>query len=167
MLGIGPSDDPRACSKHEPVADDAVQLSFVPLGQSVTEFLVAVVQPIVLLDRHSMGCVVGHKPHNCWRERCRGGQNPEISRFWSASTEMVLKMQRVKLRFVSALLQHRELWWRLTERAVASRYKGSALGFGWSLMQPVVMLAVYTFVFQLFSKAAGLAWKKQARWAIR
>ena len=59
----------------------------------------------------------------------------------------------LKLRFVSALLQHRELLWRLTERAVASRYKGSGLGFGWSLLQPVVMLAVYTFVFSTIFKS--------------
>jgi lipopolysaccharide transport system permease protein len=58
-----------------------------------------------------------------------------------------------KLRFVAALLKHRELWWRLTERAVASRYKGSALGFGWSLLQPLVMLAVYTFVFSTIFKS--------------
>ena len=36
---------------------------------------------------------------------------------------------RVRLRFVSALLEYRELWFRLTERAHC--YKGSALGFGW------------------------------------
>jgi len=59
----------------------------------------------------------------------------------------------VRLRFVSALVEHRELWWRLTERAVASRYKGSALGFGWSLLQPLVMLAVYTFVFSTIFKS--------------
>ena len=62
-------------------------------------------------------------------------------------------MMRVTLRFVSALLEYRELWFRLTERAVATRYKGSALGFGWCLMQPVVMLAVYTFVFSTVFKS--------------
>jgi len=56
-------------------------------------------------------------------------------------------MKKLKLSFVSALLENRELWWRLTERAVTSRFKGSALGFGWSLVQPLLMLAVYTFVF--------------------
>ena len=59
----------------------------------------------------------------------------------------------MRLRFASALLKHRELWWRLTERATASRYKGSALGFGWSLLQPLVMLAVYTFVFSTIFKS--------------
>jgi len=56
-------------------------------------------------------------------------------------------MKSLELRFVSALIRHRELWWRLTERAVASRYKASALGFGWSILQPLIMMGVYTFVF--------------------
>ena len=52
-------------------------------------------------------------------------------------------------------LQHRELIWRLTERMVSGRYRGSLLGWGWSLANPLLMLAVYTFVFsQVF----------QARW---
>jgi lipopolysaccharide transport system permease protein len=62
-------------------------------------------------------------------------------------------MKRLKIRFLPALIQHRELLWRLTERAVQSRYKGSALGFGWSLLQPLVMLAVYTFVFSTIFKS--------------
>ena len=62
-------------------------------------------------------------------------------------------MKTLNLRFAHALLVHRELWWRLTERAVASRYKGSILGFGWSLLQPIVMLAVYTFVFSTIFKS--------------
>lgn len=63
----------------------------------------------------------------------------------------MLKM--IKLRFVSSLLRNRELWWRLVQRSVASRYKGSGLGFGWSLIQPLVMLAVYTFVFSTVFKS--------------
>jgi len=62
-------------------------------------------------------------------------------------------MRKLKLHFVSALQGNRELWWRLTERAVSSRFKGSALGFGWSLLQPLVMLAVYTFVFSTIFKS--------------
>ena len=62
-------------------------------------------------------------------------------------------MKLPKFRFVFSLLKHRELWYRLTERAVAARYKGSTLGFGWSLMQPIVMLAVYTFVFSTIFKS--------------
>ena len=57
------------------------------------------------------------------------------------------------LRFVSSLLQHRELWWRLSEREIAGRYRGSVLGWGWSLLTPLLMLGVYTFVFSTVFKA--------------
>ncbi|MEZ5946304.1 MAG: ABC transporter permease [Hyphomonas sp.] len=36
---------------------------------------------------------------------------------------------------------------KLTQREVAGRYKGSFLGVGWSLLTPLLMLSVYTFVF--------------------
>ena len=57
------------------------------------------------------------------------------------------------LRFVSSLMHHRELWWRLSEREVIGRYRGSILGWGWSLLTPLMMLAVYTFVFSTVFKA--------------
>lgn len=59
----------------------------------------------------------------------------------------------MKLRFPLALWKHRELWWRLTEREVLGRYRGSALGIGWSFITPLAMLAVYTFVFSQVFKA--------------
>jgi lipopolysaccharide transport system permease protein len=59
----------------------------------------------------------------------------------------------VRLRFPLALWKHRELWWRLTEREVLGRYRGSALGIGWSFITPLAMLAVYTFVFSQVFKA--------------
>ena len=57
------------------------------------------------------------------------------------------------LRFLSSLLQHRELWLRLSEREIAGRYRGSVLGWGWSLLTPLLMLGVYTFVFSTVFKA--------------
>ena len=59
----------------------------------------------------------------------------------------------MKFRFTLALWKHRELWWRLTEREVLGRYRGSALGIGWSFITPLAMLAVYTFVFSQVFKA--------------
>ena len=40
------------------------------------------------------------------------------------------------LSFIGSLLRHRELWWRLSEREVIGRYRGSILGWGWSLLTP-------------------------------
>jgi lipopolysaccharide transport system permease protein len=55
--------------------------------------------------------------------------------------------------FPRALWKNRELWWRLTEREVLGRYRGSVLGIGWSFITPLAMLAVYTFVFSQVFKA--------------
>jgi lipopolysaccharide transport system permease protein len=46
-----------------------------------------------------------------------------------------------------SLLRHRQLIIQMTFREVAGRYKGSALGMAWSFFIPVLMLAIYTFVF--------------------
>jgi lipopolysaccharide transport system permease protein len=57
------------------------------------------------------------------------------------------------LTFPRSLWKNRELWWRLTEREVLGRYRGSLLGIGWSFITPLAMLAVYTFVFSQVFKA--------------
>ena len=57
------------------------------------------------------------------------------------------------LRFPQALWRQRELWWQLTQREVQGRYRGSMLGWGWSLITPLLMLAVYTFVFSQIFRA--------------
>ena len=55
--------------------------------------------------------------------------------------------------FLRNLRQHRTLLWRLTQREVVGRYRGSLLGWGWSLLNPLLMLGVYTFVFSTVFKA--------------
>ena len=52
-----------------------------------------------------------------------------------------------------SLLQHRELILQMTRREVVGRYKGSVMGLLWSFINPVLMLAVYTFVFSVVFKA--------------
>ena len=64
----------------------------------------------------------------------------------------MLKLMKV-LKFPRCILDQRELWWRLTEREILGRYRGSALGLGWSFITPLAMLAVYTFVFSQVFKA--------------
>ncbi|KZR66187.1 MULTISPECIES: ABC transporter permease [Prochlorococcus] len=57
------------------------------------------------------------------------------------------------LRWPSALWEQRELLWKLSRREVEGRYRGSVLGWGWSLITPLLMLGVYTFVFSQVFKA--------------
>jgi len=42
---------------------------------------------------------------------------------------------------------HRELIWRLAWRRVVVRYRGSLLGLFWSVLSPLLTLAIYTLVF--------------------
>jgi ABC-type polysaccharide/polyol phosphate export permease len=50
------------------------------------------------------------------------------------------------------IAQHRGLLATLTARELKARYRGSILGFFWSLAQPLLLLAVYSFVFGLVFK---------------
>jgi lipopolysaccharide transport system permease protein len=56
-------------------------------------------------------------------------------------------------RMVGSLIEHRNLIVALTVREVLGRYRGSVLGLFWSVFQPILMLAVYTFVFGLIFRS--------------
>ena len=64
-----------------------------------------------------------------------------------------LKFNTSVPRFCQHLWMHKELIWKLSEREILGRYKGSTLGLIWSLITPLAMLAVYTFVFSQVFKA--------------
>lgn len=49
--------------------------------------------------------------------------------------------------------QQRDLLRQLVRRDLASRYRGSALGVFWSVLNPLLMLGVYTFVFGVVFQA--------------
>lgn len=53
--------------------------------------------------------------------------------------------------------KNRLLIWQFVKRDISSRYKGSYLGMLWSILTPLFMLAIYTFVFSVVF---------QARWNI-
>jgi len=53
----------------------------------------------------------------------------------------------------NTLWVYRELIWQFTLREVQNRYKGSYLGIIWSIINPLFMLIVYTFVFGVVFKA--------------
>lgn len=55
--------------------------------------------------------------------------------------------------FLVSFWRNRYLWGRLTEREILGRYRGSTLGIGWSFVNPLAMLAVYTFIFSQVFKA--------------
>lgn len=52
-----------------------------------------------------------------------------------------------------SFMANRELLWELVKRDFIGRYKGSMLGVVWSLFNPLLMLAIYTFVFSVAFKA--------------
>lgn len=57
----------------------------------------------------------------------------------------------------AGIWRYRELMLVFIKRDILGRYKGSILGLFWSFFHPLLMLAVYTFVFSVVF---------QARWAI-
>lgn len=60
---------------------------------------------------------------------------------------------------LASLWRHRQLLDMMVRRDIASRYRGSLMGVAWSLVTPVLMLAVYTFVFSVVFNAR---WGTQA-----
>nr|MBA3485779.1 ABC transporter permease [Lysobacter sp.] len=54
---------------------------------------------------------------------------------------------------VESLWEHRSLAYQLAKREVIGRYRGSMAGLAWSFFNPLLMLAVYTFVFSVIFQA--------------
>jgi lipopolysaccharide transport system permease protein len=54
---------------------------------------------------------------------------------------------------LASVWKNRRLILTLTRREVLGRYRGSALGLAWSFFNPILMLAVYTFVFSVVFRA--------------
>lgn len=63
---------------------------------------------------------------------------------------------------VRELFQFRELLWSLTRKELTVRYKHSALGFVWSMVQPLFLLVVYTAVFAIL----GAGFPRFAIWVL-
>lgn len=49
--------------------------------------------------------------------------------------------------------RNRSLIWQMSKREVLGRYRGSVMGLVWSFFHPILMLAVYTFVFGVVFQA--------------
>jgi lipopolysaccharide transport system permease protein len=53
----------------------------------------------------------------------------------------------------AAAWRHRRLVAQMVRTEVVGRYRGSIMGIAWSLFNPILMLAVYTFVFSIVFRA--------------
>ncbi|MET1080200.1 MAG: ABC transporter permease [Pseudomonas sp.] len=62
-----------------------------------------------------------------------------------------------------SLWRSRQLIGRMIRSEVVGRYKGSVLGLGWSLVHPLLMLSVYTFVFSIAFKARWGLYEGESR----
>ena len=54
---------------------------------------------------------------------------------------------------IQEAISSRELLWNLTLRELRGKYRRSALGWGWSLLNPLATTLIYTFVFSVVFKA--------------
>lgn len=52
-----------------------------------------------------------------------------------------------------SIWSNRQLIFQLTKREVLGRYRGSVVGIAWSVLNPLLMLAVYTFFFSVIFQA--------------
>ncbi len=55
--------------------------------------------------------------------------------------------------FFKTLFSYRELLFTLTKRDLKVKYRGTFLGFFWSLLNPILTMLVYTFVFSIILRA--------------
>jgi len=53
----------------------------------------------------------------------------------------------------TSLVKYQSLIRQLAKREVSSRYRGSVMGFFWTLLNPLLMLTIYTFIFGYVFKA--------------
>jgi lipopolysaccharide transport system permease protein len=53
---------------------------------------------------------------------------------------------------LTELIWYRDLLYTLTLHRIRVRYKQSALGLGWALVQPLAMMLVYTIIFSIFAR---------------
>jgi lipopolysaccharide transport system permease protein len=54
---------------------------------------------------------------------------------------------------LAGIFNHRNLILDLTKREISNRFKGSVIGLAWSFINPLLMLAVYTFFFTFIFKS--------------
>lgn len=60
---------------------------------------------------------------------------------------------RAVLDYFSIVYEKRDLLWHLVNRDIKNRYQGSFIGLMWSIINPILLLVVYTFVFSVILNA--------------
>jgi lipopolysaccharide transport system permease protein len=65
---------------------------------------------------------------------------------------------------ISSMVNNRHLIYQMTKREVIGRYKGSLFGIFWSFFNPILMLAIYTFVFTVVFKARWSMVSNDSKW---
>ena len=58
-----------------------------------------------------------------------------------------------KKSFLTYLFEHKDLLITMSQKEINGRYRGSLLGRSWTLINPILILTVYTFVFSTVFKA--------------
>ena len=67
------------------------------------------------------------------------------------------------LKMLTGAWKHRQLLALMVRREITGRYRGSVGGLAWSLLTPIMMLAVYTFVFSVIFNARWGAGEPESR----
>jgi ABC-type polysaccharide/polyol phosphate export permease len=57
--------------------------------------------------------------------------------------------------YLSDLWQHRDLTWSFALRDIKARYKQTALGAAWAVLQPFSLMVVFTLVFSRFARVSS------------
>lgn len=77
------------------------------------------------------------------------------------ATEEIIKKEHMKKFFIglhsffgfSLVWKYKDLLWQIVRRNVQTRYKGTMIGLLWLIITPLIMLAIYTFVFSIVFQA--------------
>src|SRR4051794_28591054 len=76
----------------------------------------------------------------------RCGRYERAMAFEMTSTHAPRRPSRVR-HSARYLVSHRRLLFRVTRSELSSRYAGSILGVGWTIVYPVIFLGIYSLVY--------------------